>query len=512
MDINGKGKSMKRKIYIALWAVLTCCFSSCDDWLDVRSDLEDKEEDIFRSYEGFKSALTGCYMAMADRDVYGERLTMTNIESLANLWQFGQNASESVMADHYLNLHDYDNDYAKTAVQAIYTGLFNVVSQANIVLKHCDTDKDVFASEKTREMFMGEAYALRAYCQMDVLRLFGQLPQGANRQVELPYSYTTQLDEVPAYYSFTEYVTRLEEDLDKAAALLKEGDPSYEATFEQVNSDNSLSDEFLLDRQFRMNYWAVRAMQARLALYLGKTEDAYKLAMEIINLKIDGETRFPLTGASDLSKSNNYYACPSEALLLLSKFDLKDYTVSTLVGASADNSFYSPTRYYILSIDKFNDLYNGMLTASHNRYRSVWNKSLRENTGATYCAVMKYYYEDDAKNLMRKHQVIPLIRMSEIYLIAMETTTSLEEANRLYRVYMRDREVLLEADAFASLDEVRTEMINEYRREFFAEGLMFYVYKRNHSATMMWKDGTVQEDEYIVKLPASEYNPNLNKE
>ena len=125
---------------------------------------------------------------------------------------------------------------------------------------------------------------------------------------------------------------------------------------------------------------------------------------------------------------------------------------------------------------------------------------------------MKYYYEDDAKNLMRKHQVIPLIRMSEIYLIAMETTTSLEEANRLYRAYMRDREVLLDADAFASLDEVRTEMINEYRREFFAEGLMFYVYKRNHSATMMWKDGAVQEDEYIVKLPASEYNPNLNKE
>lgn len=503
---------MKKRIYIALWAVLVCCFSSCDDWLDVRSDLEDKEEDIFRSYEGFKSTLTGCYMAMANRDVYGERLTMTNIESLANLWQFGQNAQESVMAEYYLKQHDYDNDYAKSAVQAIYAGLFNVVTQANMVLKHCETDKDVFANEKVRKMFMGEAYALRAYCQMDVLRLFGQLPQGATRQVELPYSYTTRLDEVPTYYSFTGYVERLEEDLDKAEALLKEGDPSYEATFEQVDSDNGISDEFLLNRRFRMNYWAVRAMQARLALYLGKTGDAYRLAMEIINQKNGGEARFPLTGASDLAKNNNFYACPSEALLLLSKFDLKDYTVSTLVGATAGNRTYSPDGYYILSGDRLNDLYKGMVTASHNRYRSVWNKSLPGNAGAAYCAVMKYYYEDNAKNLMQKHQVIPLIRMSEIYLIAMETTTSLEEANRLYRTYMRDREVLLEADAFASLDEVRTEMINEYRREFFAEGLMFYVYKRNHSATMMWKDGTVQEDEYIVKLPASEYNSNLNKE
>jgi len=512
MNTNRKGKNMKKKIYIAFWALLACCFSSCDDWLDVRSDLEDKEEDIFRSYEGFKSTLTGCYMAMANQDIYGKRLTMTNIESLANLWQFGQNAYESVMAEYYLKQHDYDNDYAKSAVQAIYAGLFNVVTQANMILKHCETDKDVFANEKTQKMFMGEAYALRAYCQMDVLRLFGQLPKGATRQVELPYSYTTRLDEVPAYYSFAEYVTRLEEDLSKAEALLKEGDPSYGASFKEVNNDNSLSDEFLLNRQFRMNYWAVRAMQARLALYLGKTEDAYKLAMEIINLKADGEIRFPLTGASDLAGNNNYYACPSEALLLLSKFDLKDYTVSTLVGVSEKDRTYNVNDYYILSKDRFDELYRGVLTASHNRYRSVWNKSLPGTSGSTFCAVMKYYYEDNAENLMLKHQVIPLIRMSEIYLIAMETTASLKEANYLYRTYMRDREVLLETDAFASLDEVRAEMINEYRREFFAEGLMFYVYKRNRSATMMWKDGTVQEEEYIVKLPATEYNSNLNKE
>ena len=43
--------------------------TSCNDWLDVRPETEDKEKDQFASQKGFETALTGCYMAMAERSI-----------------------------------------------------------------------------------------------------------------------------------------------------------------------------------------------------------------------------------------------------------------------------------------------------------------------------------------------------------------------------------------------------------------------------------------------------------
>ena len=50
---------------------------------------------------------------------------------------------------------------------------------------------------------------------------------------------------------------------------------------------------------------------------------------------------------------------------------------------------------------------------------------------------------------------------------------------------MRDRQFTL-YEPFASLDAAKAEMTEEYRREFFAEGQMFYCYKRNAAKSMMF--------------------------
>ena len=62
------------KIYksILYCAIVGLLFSSCSDWLDVQPETESKEEDLFTEYRGFKSALTGCYMAKrTDRLLHG---------------------------------------------------------------------------------------------------------------------------------------------------------------------------------------------------------------------------------------------------------------------------------------------------------------------------------------------------------------------------------------------------------------------------------------------------------
>ena len=107
---------MKRLYIITVLVALLSV--SCNDWLDVRPDTEQKDKDLFTTYKGFQDALTGCYMSLASQDVYGERLTMSNIESLANLWYQFRNSTR--YEDNDLMNHDYTGDYSKAAVKSIY--------------------------------------------------------------------------------------------------------------------------------------------------------------------------------------------------------------------------------------------------------------------------------------------------------------------------------------------------------------------------------------------------------
>ena len=61
--------------------------------------------------------------------------------------------------------------------------------------------------------------------------------------------------------------------------------------------------------------------------------------------------------------------------------------------------------------------------------------------------------------------------------------------------------LLLDADAFASLNDVKNVIIDEYRRELIGEGQMFYVYKRLCSPSILWHSTNVSEADYVVKLP-----------
>ena len=62
---------MKRLYIITVLVALLSV--SCNDWLDVRPDTEQKDKDLFTTYKGFQDALTGCYMSL-------EEITMSNVQ------------------------------------------------------------------------------------------------------------------------------------------------------------------------------------------------------------------------------------------------------------------------------------------------------------------------------------------------------------------------------------------------------------------------------------------------
>ena len=127
--------------------------------------------------------------------------------------------------------------------------------------------------------------------------------------------------------------------------------------------------------------------------------------------------------------------------------------------------------------------------------------------GYPYIPLMKYWYDEEVQDQTLRFQLIPMLRMSEVYLIAMEASADIEEVNDWYREYMIQHEVPDAVD-FASVDEARQWIMDEYRREFFAEGQMFYTYKRRNAAQMLWGKGPVGEETYLLPLPETEYNPN----
>ena len=500
-----------KKFNIFLFLIIAFCNVSCNDWLDVQDSTRAKDEDFYAKKNGFKDALIGCYMTLADEAIYGKSLTMSSIESLANLWYL--NTDQEMPEQYAIMNHDYENGYAKDEIKSIYAKLFNVVTQANVIIEHVSKDSEALDDDpQMKGVIEGEAYAIRALCQFDVLRLFGQIPNGGVQQVSLPYNETTNIDEIPAYYSFSEYVKKIESDIEHALSVLGKSDPVLQYPFSELDSPSSstvmLDDDIFYYRRSRLNYWAVKALQARMYLYIGEASKAHTIAREIIDAKgTDGNAVLELSGLSDID--NEYYACPGECLFYLSKHNLHDYALKLLYGGSTSSFFDGNV--LVVSLDMLQQIYAGVNIASHNRYR-IWNRNAMTVTGTMYAATRKYYWNADissSSELMQKHQIIPMLRMSEVYLIAMETSTDLAEINSLYDTYMRSHNVLLTEDAFTSLDEVKSEMLNEYRREFYAEGQMFYTYKRNNVKNILWYVPEMTESEYIVPLPDTEYNSNL---
>ena len=186
---------------------------------------------------------------------------------------------------------------------------------------------------------------------------------------------------------------------------------------------------------------------------------------------------------------------------------LSNYEIEDNIGDLFDRS--DPKVIYLTEKQFNNDLFAGQSTAVNNRVQ-IWNR-LPDNQGNIKPVLKKYDQPSSTTNtdmevLASQKQVVPLIRLSEMYLIAIEAAPSLNEANALYIPYMKARNV----DATPlQQDQVTAEIMREYRREFFGEGQMFYMYKRLGVKNMLWKtDREVSELDYIVPLPSTEVNAN----
>lgn len=509
---------MKKK-NIILPVIIALLTVSCNSWLDVRPKTMEPAEIMFDTYQGYKDALTGCYMKMKDRSLWGEHMTITSVEFLAQHWQFGDYTPSATMTEgKAIKKYDYADDNVKPVFQNMYNGLYNIIVQANTIVEAMPkTGATAILDQQARGVVEGEAYAIRAMCHFEILRLFGQVPKNAAMApISLPYITAVSREPV-AYIDYGQFVEKVENDLAKAAELLGKHDPYMEYTYKQVNGLNNtweIADEFLRYRLLRLNYWAVKGLQARFYLYVGNTAKAAAAANEVIEASVDGRGFSTESNTGELTPYNgtSYCALPGEGLFMLSNYQLKDYnpTLFCTPGALMELRLHMSAARMEGASGVFGLFGEPLAATTNNRFKGVWRMRTHPQwADPTIFELLKYEQSDASAwgtSLVVQKQVMPMLRLSEMYLIAMETSDDIARINELYNTYRTARNIT--GTTFSNKQDVMAMIEKEYRREFFGEGQMFFYYKRNNAKSMVWAEKAITEANYRIPLPATEYQLN----
>ncbi len=449
--------------------------TGCKKWLDVSPKTEIREKILFSDEQGFKDALIGTYTLMGGTNTYGTNLTMGVLDGMAQRYNTTSNTQHIY---YYPARYDYTNTASKNYITVIWGGLYTAVANVNNILAQADDKKELFRGNNYNQV-KGEALALRAFLHFDLLRMYGVAPVVDGNRKSIPYVTRFGIKVYPLL-TVNEVIDSCLKDLSTAEQLLS-NDKNVRLDF--------VSDPFLSYTRNHMNYWAVKGLQARIYLYRGDKTNALAAALEVIN---NQATYFPFVTSSAASATvNRDRTFSTEHLFALNVFKLKDitdaFTKTTTVGGV-------PTLAHTTS--NINTLYESTAGGSSDiRYVYLFTPY------STSSSSTKYWQEDLNFEYLKGN--LPLIRLSEMYYIAAESAaTAADGVNYLNTVRLKRGLIALASTISATT--LQAEILKEYKKEFYAEGQLFYYFKRLNAARVDGSTVNMTEATYTFPLPEDE--------
>jgi hypothetical protein len=479
-----------KKIYLIM-ILPVLLLSACSGWLDIQPALETRESEMFENEDGFKSVLTGAYIRMARAELYGRNMTMTLPEAMTGHWK----ASGNTLLD-YLKNFNFEEKASKDLLATIWLEYYQTIVNLNTILSTIDDRRDLF-THGNHDLIKGEALGLRAFLHLEVARLWGDVPADINPDaVAVPY--VTKVTKNPndlGSVSYREFSRQLLADLDSAERLLADdpitycfnstlNDPGRGEGYEQYNRPE---DPYHYYRQNRFNYYAVKATKARYHHWMGDPATAARLAGEVIdavNIE-DGSAKFRL--GSESEARNGELTFPSEHLFAVHNSRAQEVVTPLFLQHSIA---------YTQDSVLLRDAYERAAHPNDIRFRAnrLWQTRpvQGEPNGFNY---FRKYVENDQTAV----NVIPVIRLAEMYFIAIENG----DAGR-FPAYRVARNLYSGLDAeLTSPEAILDRLEKEYRKEFYGEGQMFYFYKRHNYPRFPWPENR-EMDAARYKLPRPE--------
>lgn len=484
-----------KKIYLLITVLAVGTVStSCRAWLSVDSEDRIMEDELFKDTDGFYTALNGIYVDLVNANLYSGTFGPSSPDVLAQYYD--------TEADNHTfgSLALYQNEAKRLAVSNAWTRAYLMILNANKILEHCETASGTILNVTDYNIIKGECLGLRALLHFELFRYFGPVYTVSPGADAIPYMDVSDPQVMPVLKA-TEAAERILDDLDKAASLLGESDPVI--TLGKNETDNGGRNLYGY-RNLRLNYFAVKALAARVNMYLGygnNREEALRLAEEVIS---EAGKFFPFSTRDEVTGQAAIGAVTESAEDRILSSDV----LFAVYNVRRGEDIYE--KYFSNSLEATN-----LLAISGNGYRNMYPEegdlrtyqweSTKDVLGNDIMSFVKYEaMEVDGKNYP---YMIPVIRMSEMYLIAAECYADEENSELAYARLNAVRNARMTSSVSSN---IKSNIENEYVREFAGEGQLFWYYKRNNmpSVPALYDRSrpniTVSTANYVFELPQSE--------
>lgn len=454
---------MKHSTFLLALILLT----SCNSWLDVAPKAQVEDDDLFANQNGYKEALAGVYSAMVSDGTYTKNMTFGTMDVLAQVWDHTPSGFETLAA------YDYTSAYSESQASAIWTGNYNAIANVNNLLAHIDGDQGKFTSANYA-IIKGEALALRAFLHFDLLRCFGVSYETNPQMPAIPYC-TEMTNKVFPQLTVAEVAQHVMDDLREAEALLA-ADPIK--TGEEITE--MVDNGYLLNRQLHLNYYAVKGLEARVLMWTKSYSEARTAALEVLR-----SNAFAWVDATRMMGGGDY-AMATEHL-----FALNDINMSTI------SNYYFNAETQLSSFTLSPERLNTYFEPTDYRYLYQFAASV---TGEWECCLK---YSVPRSNDSYYTNKIPLIRLGEMQLIVAECDYRLDGSGLEALNTLREMRGLMPMNTDPA--DFMQELCMEYRREFIAEGQLFFLYKRLNRSSINGSDADmIATKAYTFPIPKSE--------
>jgi hypothetical protein len=417
--------------------------ASCSDFLDTAPSTEIPTSGAISDISLVQSALNGCYNIMQNYEydnqfylVYGD-IRGDDVQSDA-----GNQASYSLYVYNHYRLNS-----ASSGTGYMWYRPLQLIRNASQIIEAIDNGKVKDGTEIQKANAKGHAIALRAMAHFDLVKVFGYPFKKDNGQsLGVPViDKVLALNDLPVRNTVNETFDFIVKELERAIPLMSTTKHDYN----------------------QMNAYAARALLARAYLYWDKNDKAYEVASALIEeLKENGQySLFTNEGyAAAFAYNSNGTNFNKESLLEMFNTSIDN------PGRNGLSYMYSPNGYAEI-----------MLTADFNELMTSDPDDVRNAMIGYYANKMPYLKKYPGANEQAAYDNnYPLIRLSEVYLIAAEAAvkgggnraTGLGYLNEIVKRGNPANEV---TDAGYNLNRV----LEERRKELVGEGHRYFDLLRN---------------------------------
>ena len=426
---------MKKIITILLIILLG---SSCSQaFLDVSPSESLPPSEAFKDLSAIGQTALGMYSGLQD-DTYYSYFMMAIPAVKGDDFQTRQTGKRSEGSYKFNETAESTNGGQGFWDQAYYS-----LNIANSILENIDNvETTTEAEEVLKKQYKGEALAMRALINFDLVRIFGKPYSVDNTSEAAPLLTSVQTPEDdPVRASVSQMYTQIVEDYKNAIPLLTQ----------EINEG-------------RFNSWAAKALLSRVYLYMENNTEALNLAKDVIN-------NSPYSLVSNGNYINSFSQdFNSERIFEIVNTDADNpgsrETIGYVVGPQTTTSGYGA----IITTQVFEDLISGEPNDVRN------NMFDTDDSGNPKGYFKKWPGKPGASVILNN---IPVIRLSEVYLNAAEAAVKLSDdidANK----YLGD--IMIRANPTITVPSSPTliDVLTERRKELALEGHRFFDLMRNN--------------------------------